>query len=103
MSSIWASGYENPKVNKNIIDQLKSLDAAFAAPSNDNNPVESMMTKDTRLARELCEVDHGLSDWEVNFVESVARRVLDKKIPFTTQQRAKATQIMEKIDRLATE
>lgn len=44
------------------------------------------------LVRELLDVEHGLTDWEVTFIESLA----DLRT-FTTKQAAKVRQIHERI------
>lgn len=48
---------------------------------------------DRKLADELCEIEWGLTDWEVEFVESIARQVHDDKRALTPDQRKKAEQI----------
>jgi hypothetical protein len=50
--------------------------------------------EDRALVARLCEIDDGLSEWEVRFVESVARQVLDNRV-MTATQRARAQQIEE--------
>ena len=42
----------------------------------------------------LCDIDSGLTQWEVGFVEDIARRVLDQHLPLTDAQRAKAEHIL---------
>lgn len=49
---------------------------------------------DQELVEELCEIDHGLSDWEVGFVDSLSRW-LDENDSLTDRQREKAEQIYE--------
>lgn len=51
---------------------------------------------DDELAQALCEIDHGLTPWEVDFVESIAKRVLDEGRSLTGGQREKAEDIYEK-------
>ena len=53
---------------------------------------------DKELAEALCEVEEGLTAWEVEFVDSVARQVASGRL-FTPRQRSKAEQIMEKVER----
>lgn len=52
--------------------------------------------QDRELADSLCEIDHGLSEWEVEFVEDIARQVHDQKRGLTPAQLAKALEIHEK-------
>lgn len=51
---------------------------------------------DEDLVRELCDIESGLSDWEVEFVENVARRVLDEHLSLSPRQRETAEKIKEK-------
>ncbi len=48
---------------------------------------------DRRLVDELCEIEYGLSKWEVDFVESIAKQVHDDKKRLTPGQLAKALEI----------
>lgn len=52
--------------------------------------------EDRDLVAALCEIDHGLTDWEVNFVEDIARQVLDRKQGLTPKQLQIALRIQEK-------
>ena len=45
---------------------------------------------DRELIEELCEIEEGLTGWEVEFVESVSRRY-----SLSDRQRAKAEEILE--------
>ena len=38
------------------------------------------------LVRDLCDIEEGLSEWEVGFVESIARRVEDGERALTARQ-----------------
>lgn len=49
---------------------------------------------DDELVDELCDIESGLSEWEIRFVESVAKRVNDSQ-PLTQTQRTKCVQILE--------
>jgi len=48
---------------------------------------------DEALVEALCGIDHGLTDWEVEFVESVAKRVLDDGRGLSEKQRKRAEAI----------
>lgn len=48
---------------------------------------------DNVLVQELCKVDHGLTEWEVKFVEDISKQVLDRKEKLTDKQRRKALDI----------
>lgn len=52
--------------------------------------------QDRQLVDSLCEIDRGLTEWEVEFVEDVARQVHDQKRGLTPAQLAKALEIHEK-------
>jgi hypothetical protein len=52
----------------------------------------------TKLVEELCEIEDGLTPWEVQFVESIARQVNDFGIGLTDKQWAKAMAILERLD-----
>lgn len=49
--------------------------------------------EDRELVAELCEIESGLTEWEVDFVDDIAR-VVDTR-PLSERQRAKARQILE--------
>ncbi len=53
------------------------------------------ITNDTKLVEELCEIEEGMSDWEVDFVEGIAKQVLDDRKPLSPKQ----TQVALKIRR----
>jgi len=42
--------------------------------------------QDRDLADQLCEIDHGLTEWEVDFVEGIARQVHNEKRALTPKQ-----------------
>jgi|GEM_PF-3074105 len=52
-----------------------------------------MAMSDEALVEALCGIDHGLTDWEVEFVESVAKRVLDDGRGLSEKQRKRAEAI----------
>jgi hypothetical protein len=52
----------------------------------------------TALVDRLCAIDEGLTAWEVQFVESIARQVNDFGIGLTDKQWAKAMAILERLD-----
>jgi hypothetical protein len=54
--------------------------------------------EDAGLVSDLCEVDEGLSTWELDFVESLAEQ-RDAGRPMSDRQRAKATEILERLNR----
>ena len=49
---------------------------------------------DQQLVDELCEIEYGLSDWELDFVEAVASKVYDDKKALTSKERAKCLEIL---------
>ena len=51
--------------------------------------------KDRELVDALCEIDHGLSEWEVEFVEGIARQVHDEKKGLSPKQRRISEEIFE--------
>ena len=57
----------------------------------------SAIEADARLVRELCDVDEGLTQWEINFVESIAKQVIDKGRELTEKQRETARKILERV------
>ena len=48
---------------------------------------------DKELLDQLCDIEHGLTDWEVGFVDSVSRWVDDRPY-LTVTQRQKAQEIL---------
>ena len=49
-------------------------------------------TEDGRLVKALCDRE-SLSDWEIDFCNSVTEQVVDKERPLTERQRAKIREI----------
>lgn len=52
--------------------------------------------QDRALVDALCEIDHGLTEWEVEFVEGVARQVHDEKRALTLAQTRIALKLHDK-------
>lgn len=67
--------------------------AARPAPSKD------LVMDDSELVETLCEIDSGLSAWEIEFVESLAKWVQDEGRSLTENQRTKALEILEAKER----
>ena len=55
----------------------------------------SGLSKDESLVRRLCDLESGLTGWELDFVEAVAEQVLEEGRKLTDGQREKAEQILE--------
>lgn len=53
---------------------------------------------DEALVRDLLAVDDGLTDWELGFIESLAEFLFDKGRALTDRQRAKADQILRRVE-----
>ena len=53
---------------------------------------------DQQLVDELCEIEYGLSDWELDFVEAVASKVYDDKKALTSKERAKRAATTVRLD-----
>lgn len=49
---------------------------------------------DKELIQALCEINEGLNDWELGFVDDIAQRALVKKEALTPRMRKKAEQIL---------
>mgnify|MGYP001564064290 CR=1 FL=1 len=56
-------------------------------------PAKTPLQLDRELARELCALDHGLSEWEVGFAESICKQT-ERGVPLTDKQRATAEKIL---------
>ena len=52
--------------------------------------------QDRKLVDALCEIDHGLDDYEVEFVEGIAHQVHDDKKGLTPAQLKFALELQEK-------
>lgn len=52
--------------------------------------------QDRKLVDALCEIDHGLTDWEVEFVEDMAKQVHDQKVALSPGQMIKCLEIHDK-------
>lgn len=50
---------------------------------------------DRELVDALCEIDHGLRDWEVEFIESIAELVIDQQQELSPAQKRKGEEILE--------
>ena len=50
---------------------------------------------DGELIKALCDIEAGLSNWEVEFVESLCVWLEDEGRPLTAKQRDKAIEILE--------
>lgn len=53
---------------------------------------------DKELTDSLCEIDRGLSDWEVDFVESLAKQVESNR-KLSDKQRTIAERILSKLSK----
>ncbi len=51
---------------------------------------------DREIVDELCEIDAGLNDWELDFVQDIARRVMTNVYTLSDAQRHKAEEILRK-------
>lgn len=56
--------------------------------------VRLLKMEDRELLEELCAIEEGLTEWEVEFVENMAQ-VLDRYSHLTPAQRIKAEEILE--------
>jgi len=56
----------------------------------------STVQEDQKEVRTALDIDKGLSSWEVGFLESIAKWVIDDGNPLTSKQRSKLDQILEK-------
>lgn len=54
--------------------------------------------QDRQLCEALCDIEEGLSDWEVEFVEGIARQVHDEKKGLTPKQLKIALDIHDRFD-----
>jgi hypothetical protein len=62
-------------------------------PSDSASPSANCSTwTDRELVHELCQIDSGLSSWEVNFVDSLPRQLMLQQ-GLSVNQRRKAEQI----------
>ena len=52
---------------------------------------------DRILADKLCEIDDGLTDWEVDFVEGIARQVHDQKRALSPKQFQMANNLLRRM------
>lgn len=56
--------------------------------------LEHVPQEDLDRIRDLAEIEDGLNDWEMGFVDDVFHQVMDGR-PMSEAQRAKADQILE--------
>jgi hypothetical protein len=50
--------------------------------------------EDRALVDELCAIDEGLSEWEMNFADSISKQVIDGMQVLSDKQRAVAERIL---------
>lgn len=50
---------------------------------------------DRELVQYLCDIEEGLTDWEVRFVESISKHVLEQGESLSPTQRHKAEEIFD--------
>jgi hypothetical protein len=55
--------------------------------------------QDRELVRALCDIDRGLTDWEVAFIEGIAHQVIDQRQQLTPRQLKSALQIHDRMGR----
>jgi len=46
----------------------------------------------------LCDIDHGLTPWEIRFAEDMKVKVLDRGHPLTERQREVVDRILERFN-----
>lgn len=51
------------------------------------DPRRRVLNEDEQLVRDLCFIDHGLTDKEIDTIEELAVKVLDEGNPLTTEER----------------
>lgn len=57
-------------------------------------PRDRVPKEDRWRVEQLCQIDAGLNDWELRFVDDVASQVLDDERPLSRKQREKADEIL---------
>lgn len=55
--------------------------------------------QDRELVDALCEIDRGLDDWEVDFIEGIAKQVHDQRQQLSPRQLKAALQIHDRMGR----
>lgn len=55
--------------------------------------------QDRELVDALCDIDRGLSDWEVEFIEGIASQVHDRRQPLSPRQLSIALKIHDRAGR----
>lgn len=54
------------------------------------------LKQDRELMHDLCEIEEGLTDWEVEFIESVAAQVFDLEQSLTPDQLETALELHDR-------
>lgn len=65
--------------------------------STDRTEAETRLEFDLELAQSI-DVSSGLSDWEVEFVDSILVQLRSEKRPLSNKQRQVAERIQKKLD-----
>lgn len=55
--------------------------------------------QDEENVRKALDIERGLTEWEVEFVESVGHQVIDDERALTEKQRAKLDEILKRMGR----
>lgn len=58
---------------------------------------EKGLDTDTSLVEALLDVDSGLTEWELDFVDNLGRQVIDQQRELSEKQRAKAEEIRDRL------
>lgn len=66
--------------------------------SRDLERVMEALARDRADVERALAIDHGLDDWEVEFVESLGRRVIDARRPLSEKQRVHLDRILEGLE-----
>ena len=53
---------------------------------------------DRRTVKKLLDIEEGLSDWEVNFIESLADKVLDDNLLLSKKEKNIVTDILDRCE-----
>lgn len=53
--------------------------------------------RDEELVEQLLDVESGLTEWEVDFIDNLGRQVIDQQRELSEKQRAKAEQIRDRL------
>lgn len=88
-------GEDASRVRAAMAVEVEKFEKAKVLEAPAGREVTSVAKTDADIVNDLCDIDHGLTEWEVSFIESVAEQVIDNGRNLTDKQRAIVERILD--------